>query len=63
MGFLSTRKMQLEPLKWLVHKILFAATYPGLWKREGRTDSRHVRSLGLVTLGRELKGQLPGSLL
>ena len=45
-----------------MHKISFAATYTGLQQRVDRVDWRNMKSLGLVTLRRELKDQLPGSL-
>ena len=48
-----------------MHKNTFAATYPGLWQREGRAQSTlepYEESLGLVALGRELEVQQPGSL-
>ena len=44
-----------------MHRILSAATYPGFQQREGRVDWRHIRKVWLVTVGRELKDQPPGS--
>ena len=32
-----------EPPKGPMHKISLEATYPRLWKREGRVDSKHRR--------------------
>ena len=51
----SLRQGLGEPLKGPTHKILFAATCPGLWQS---ALEMHEENLGLMALGSELKEQL-----
>ena len=45
-----------EPFKGPTHKFSFAATYPGLWKRQGQSGLEIPEdSLWMEDLGRELR--------